>query len=242
MNALWSGTNDEKAENGAASTGGWRPRLIEGGVSDAQTPTSVDVDRHLIDDARRGDSLAVAELYKRHAPLVLGYMRANGNRDAEDAAADVFLSMIRGLSSFDGDGAAFRRWIMTIAHHRMIDGRRQATRRSVECTYVEHVVELDLARSASNAQAMTVDDRLVSALRTITAEQREVIGLRFIADLSLQDVAAITGRSETAIKALQRRGLASLRRALAVAVDPKHGALPAGTLRRADRPTHVGVV
>ncbi len=224
MNALWSGDNNRGLAEGATSDlPPWRPTLIDGGASDDavdsaardEASTEDQVDETLIRDAQHGDGLAVAELYKRHASLVLGYMRANGNRDAEDATADVFLSVIRGLKSFEGDGAAFRRWLMTIAHHRMIDGRRQATRRSVECNYDEHVVELDEARSSINLNAMTTDEELVRALRTITPEQREVVGLRFIADLSLQDVAHITGRSETAIKALQRRGLAALRRAMA---------------------------
>ncbi len=224
MNALWSGDDNEGSKVDGTPMP-WQPTVIEGGSSDAAvTPraghiegrvnTEDDADAALIRDAQNGDGLAVAELYRRHASLVLGYMRANGNRDAEDATADVFLSVIRGLKSFEGDSAAFRRWMMTIAHHRMIDGRRQATRRSVECAYDEHVVELDAARSSISLNSMIIDEELVRALRTITAEQREVVGLRFIADLSLQDVAHITGRTETAIKALQRRGLAALRRAM----------------------------
>ncbi len=223
MNALWSGDEQQATEPASSDAPrAWEPTVIDGGSDhDADPVEKADPDEALIRDARNGDGMAVAELYRRHASLVLGYMRANGNRDAEDATADVFLSIIRGLKSFEGDGAAFRRWMMTIAHHRMIDGRRRATRRSVECNYDEHVVELDAARSSINLSSMTVDEELVRALRTITPEQREVIGLRFIADLSLQDVAAVTGRTETAIKALQRRGLAALRRAMSPQSDAR---------------------
>ncbi len=151
-----------------------------------------------------------AELYLRLAPAVLGYLRAQRAPEPEDLLGEVFLQVARDLSRFQGDDDALRRWVFTIAHHRLVDdGRRRRVRPRLAGSE-----PADVPDPATLEGPGSPDPALRAALGALTAEQREVVDLRFVADLSLEDVAAVTGRSVHAVKALQQRALANLRRAV----------------------------
>ena len=149
---------------------------------------------------------SVGDVYEELSPVVLGYLRGRGARDAEDLTGDVFVSVAEGLGAFRGDRAALRRWVFTIAHNRLVDEfrRKRPSRESV-------VVEA--ARSALDDE-MPIDVEILQALTSLTDEQREVVVLRFVADLPLKDVARIVGKRSGAVKMLQARGLAALALAL----------------------------
>ena len=151
--------------------------------------------------------IAAGEAYRRLAPAVLGYLRTQGAPDPEDLVGEVFLNVARDLSRFRGDDDALRRWVFTIAHNRLLDARRRAARRP-------QMARVPLPEVASPPPAEPLDPELVAALDTLTAEQREVVVLRFVADLSLDDVARITRRKVGAVKALQHRALETLARQL----------------------------
>lgn len=146
-----------------------------------------------------------ADVFRALAPAVHGYLRSAGAADPEDLLGDVFVAVTAGLARFDGDEAALRRWVFTIAHHKLVDERRRAARR--------RRLRLPFGRDAG-APDEPFDPALVAALARLTAEQRETVMLRFVADLPLDAVAAITGRPIGAVKALQHRGLAQLGRLL----------------------------
>lgn len=147
------------------------------------------------------------EAYRRLAPAVLGYLRAQGAPDPEDVLGEVFLQVARDLPRFRGDDDDLRRWVFTISHNRLLDARRRLARRPV-------VSWEPLQDRADQPVTDSFDPELVSALTTLTDDQREVVVLRFVADLSLDDVARITGRKVGAVKALQHRALSTLARQL----------------------------
>jgi RNA polymerase sigma factor (sigma-70 family) len=147
------------------------------------------------------------EVYVRLAPAVLGYLRGQHVEDPEDLLGEVFYQVARSLDGFQGDDDDLRRWVFTVARNRVIDARRRAARR------------LRIARRAQEPETVVLppaepDDDLIEALAALTEDQREVIALRFVADLSLDDVAHLTGRSTNAVKAMQHRALAQLARRL----------------------------
>ena len=154
-----------------------------------------------------------ADLYRRLAPAVLGYLRSQGVADADDLLGEIFLQVVRDLSRFRGDDAALRRWVFTIAHHRIVDTRRRAKRRPV---LAGDAVPDKAAPTAPDS----FDPELVLALDRLTADQREVVALRFVADLSIDTVAALTGRTPNAVKALQHRALETLARELGAGWSP----------------------
>lgn len=147
------------------------------------------------------------DLYRSLGSAVLGYLRAQRLPDPENVLGEVFLQVARDVDSFDGDEAAVRRWVFTIAHNRIIDDVRRRSRRP-------QLSDQPVPERASPPPQDPIDEELANAVAQLTPEQREVIGLRFIADLPLEVVAEVTGRRIGAVKAMQHRALATLARLL----------------------------
>lgn len=148
----------------------------------------------------------------RLAPSVLGYLRAERAPEPEDLLGEVFLQVARDLGRFVGDDDACRRWVFTIAHHRLVDDRRRRHARP-GTTGAEAP---DVADPRAGDGSGRLDPVLRDALASLTADQREVVVLRYVADLSLADVAALTRRSVGAVKSLQVRALVNLRKAVSL--------------------------
>lgn len=163
--------------------------------------------------ARVGAGWAFERVYAVLAPPVLGYLVTQGSPDPEGALNEVFLRAFRGLSRFEGSDDQLRSWVFAIAHNLLVDERRTAGRRP------SAVPLEDLDPMAGDAEDDAFErlggDRVNAVLAVLAPDQREVIVLRFVADLSLAGVAEVTGRSLSAVKALQRRGLDAIRRQLA---------------------------
>ncbi|HVM41654.1 MAG TPA: RNA polymerase sigma factor [Acidimicrobiia bacterium] len=165
----------------------------------------------VVEAAKQGEEWAFEALYRDLAPTVLGYLRGRGSREPEDRAADVFMAVARGVDNFRGDESAFRSWVFSIAHRRLIDERRRAGRRPEE--------PFGLVPAGDTALRPPAEDQALDRLSTqemlrlmdgLTDDQRDVVLLRLVADLPVAEVARIMGRREGAIKTLQRRALARL--------------------------------
>ncbi|MGH9275790.1 MAG: RNA polymerase sigma factor [Acidimicrobiales bacterium] len=151
-----------------------------------------------------------AGVYLRYAPAVRGYLRGRGVADADDLLSEVFLQVARSLPRFRGDEDHLRAWVFTIARNRVVDGHRRRSTRPM-------LADVPVPERAAPAHEDPVDPELLGALAQLTPDQREVVVLRFVADLPLEEVASITGRTEGAVKSMQHRALAQLARIL---VDP----------------------
>jgi RNA polymerase sigma-70 factor (ECF subfamily) len=168
--------------------------------------------------ARRGEPGALETLYETYVARVSGYVRGLGVPDPEDTVSEVFVSVVRGLHRFRGDEADFRRWLFTIAHRRVVDARRAQSRRPEQPTDPTRLPDVEATGDAyEDVNTRVAATPTTRALDDLTPDQREVILLRVIADLSVADAAEILGKKPGAIKTLQRRALASLRRLLILA-------------------------
>jgi RNA polymerase sigma-70 factor (ECF subfamily) len=159
------------------------------------------------------ETLNAGAVYRDLAPAVLGYLRAERVADAEDLLGEVFLQITRDLHKFSGDDDALRRWVFTIAHNRVVDASRRRSRRPEELVAI---APDDIAP----APADDFDPELVAALHTLTADQREVILLRFVADLPLETVAGLMKKNVGSVKALQHRALENLKKAVSPEASP----------------------
>jgi RNA polymerase sigma-70 factor (ECF subfamily) len=170
----------------------------------------------LLEAAREGDEPAWATLYRELAPAVLGYLRGSNAPEPEDVLSEVFLQVARDLPRFEGGEGDFRAWVFTVAHHRLIDARRSAARRPVEPLAEPPEPEpAETIDVADEALARIGADEVVRVLDALTDDQRAVLMLRVLGELTIEDVAAALGKRPGAVKALQRRGLAAVRRELA---------------------------
>src|SRR5262249_24898944 len=169
----------------------------------------------IVEAAREGSEAAWQELYTDLAPVVLGYLRANGAPDPEDVLGEVFLQVARDIAGFDGDERGLRSWVFTIAHHRLIDARRHSARRPVELSAEPPEPPGRADDAADEALARIGTEEVQRVLSLLSDDQRAVLLLRVVGDLSIEDVAKAVGKRPGAVKALQRRGLASVKRELA---------------------------
>jgi len=161
-----------------------------------------------IRSAQAGDGPSFAILYETYAPRMRGFALARGSDDADALANDVMLRVFQNLDTFVGDEPAFVRWMFTIARNRLIDHHRRTTRRPI---IADAEVPARIVPSAEESALESLSMAEVGArLDALTIDQREVIALRMVEDLSLADVAEIVDKPVTAVKALQRRGLRRL--------------------------------
>lgn len=167
--------------------------------------------------ARQGEEWAWAAIYRDLVGPVTGYLASRGAAEPDDLASEAFLQVARGLSGFEGDEAAFRSWVFVIAHRRMQDARRTATRRPQQSD-ADVDTELAHAPAAGSVEDEVLgaigDAKLAAALDRLSDAHREVLALRVIGDLSVADAARVMGKSPGAIKVLQHRALRALREAL----------------------------
>ena len=168
----------------------------------------------LLESARQGSEAAWQELYDGLAPIVLGYLRANSAPDPEDVLSEVFLQVARDIATFDGEEKGFRSWVFTIAHHRLIDARRHSARRPVELSAEPPEPSERADDAAEEALERIGTAEVTRVLGTLSEDQRAVLLLRIVGDLSIEDVAKAVGKRPGAVKALQRRGLAAVKREL----------------------------
>ncbi len=179
----------------------------------------------LLHDAQLGEGDAFAELWARHAGRVAAFVRVRGGIEVEEITSDVFVAAFTGIGRFEGDEAGFVALLLTIARRRVVDEHRQRSRRvpvapwdAEDDARVTPSVEDDvLRRAATNDLAMHLD--------RLTADQREVVTLRLLADLSLEQTARVMGKRVGTVKSLQRRALDALRRSLAGEHSPHHHSL-----------------
>ena len=163
-------------------------------------------------DAKTGCSSSVTTIYRAFHPALFRYLRFQEPSEAEDLAAEVWLTVARTLGDFEGDARAFLAWIFTVARRRVSDVRRKRFRRQTST-----VASLDgmLPPDRATCEAVAIEsDALRRALGALSAAQAEVVTLRVVCDLSVDDVAVLVGRTPEAVRALQHRALRRLATAL----------------------------
>jgi len=185
-------------------------------MSTAERPVStVMYAEDLVRRVRANEPLAFEELYERYSPRVFGYLfqRLNGDaEEAEDLTADVFTRVYEKIDAFQPQGAPLSAWVFRIAHNRLIDTIRRRPR-ATQVT-LEDAPELAAGPVFGDVGQQVAMDQIKAGLGRLTPEQRQVIVLRFLEGKSLAETAAIVQRNEDAVKKLQARGLASLRRGI----------------------------
>lgn len=170
--------------------------------------------------AKTGADWAWAEIFRDLAGPVTGYLTTRGGSEPEDLVSETFLQAARGIHTFEGGEAKFRSWIFVIAHRRLQDERRAAMSRprtepleSDDGTVVT-ARELVVNDPASEVLDGISLDAAMELLGSLGVNQRDVIMLRVVGELSLEETAAALGKSVGSVKALQRRALEGLREKL----------------------------
>ena len=162
-------------------------------------------------DIRRSHEAELAGLYTEYYDKISHYAAVHiGNRaDAEDIAGEVFLKALESLGSYEKRGIPMQAWLFKIAHNLVVDYlRKMSKRKTVDIDSV--TIESDKGPEAI-AEVNIEVERVKKAMEQLTREQREVLSLRFFGELTSKETAAIMGKSDGAVREMQRAATSKLR-------------------------------
>lgn len=162
-----------------------------------------------------GDREAFGALYDAHVERVYRFVSFQVGEPgvALDLTQDVFVAAMRGIGRLR-QPSRFEPWLLRIARNRVRNHRRDRSRRPAETELPAAPAPLPVDPTADPAVAgerVLSRALLLAAAAGLTEAQREVLALRFVAGLTVDETAAVMGRSADAVKKLQRRGLAAMR-------------------------------
>jgi RNA polymerase sigma-70 factor (ECF subfamily) len=175
----------------------------------------------LLIDARAGDDTAVAALFRDLHPRLLRFLRAREPAAADDLAGEVWMAVATGLVRFEGDATGFRAWVFSIARRRIADHRRRGLRRNtqpVDTASLERAPATDDPEQEVVGQ-LTAQQAAELVVATLSADQAEVILLRVLADLGVDEVADVMGKTPNWVRVTQHRALRRLTNRLGSKLD-----------------------
>ena len=177
-------------------------------------PLAEDAIARLVEQARAGDTGARRTLYIQHVDRVFRPVRGmlRSDADAEDVTQDALLTVLTSLHKYTPRvGARFAAWVTTIAVNTV---RRRFRRRRPELTATGELPETpdDAADPADDIDRARLRRALLIALGELPEREREIVSLRYGADLNASEIAATLGLEPATIrKILERRARASAR-------------------------------
>ena len=165
--------------------------------------------------AQAGDEWGITCLFRAMHPQLVRYLRHHAPDAAEDLASETWLAAAKGLAGFEGDARDFRAWMFTIARRRVADHYRSKSRRP-RTVLLDETADLPTTGIDADAGDVALDAistraAIEALVCNLPAEQAEVVLLRVIAALSVDEVAKIIGRSPGAVRMLQHRALQHMR-------------------------------
>jgi RNA polymerase sigma-70 factor, ECF subfamily len=172
-------------------------------------------DSTLLRLARSGDRNALDALCRRSwRPVYRSFARLTADpAEAEDLTQEVFVRALRALPQFEDRGLPYTAYLLRIAGNLARDRWRAGPARPVVTGDIP-----DLAAPGPGPDSLVIaGDRrqlLLAALDRLTPDHRAVLRLRILEGRATREVAALTHRSEPAVRQLQVRALAALRAAL----------------------------
>lgn len=164
-----------------------------------------------------GGEWAWRELYEGVAPQLTRYLRARGVPEPDDVVGETFVKVVRYIEGFEGDEAAFRTWVFTIGRNLVVDDLRKRSRRPVDVATDEQLLRAAPRGDAEDdAMRDLATAHVEEVLANLSVDQRDVLLLRILGGLTIGEIALVVGKKEGAVKMLQARGLAAIRKQISV--------------------------
>ena len=168
----------------------------------------------MLQGAQQYDLDCLAEIYDQYSPAIYAYaMRLLGHPNAaEECVADTFARLLKAFKAGQGPDIYLRAYLYRIAHNWITDYYRRQPPAPLELD--ENLTTEDCLHPERETERRLQQQTVRRALRCLTPDQRQVIVLRFLEGQGQEQVAAALQKPVGAVKALQHRALASLRRML----------------------------
>jgi RNA polymerase sigma factor (sigma-70 family) len=186
------------------------PEQINPSLTESTTSvTDALTDEALRDESRQADVFSL--VYRTYASQVLGYLTARGVEDPEAAMQEVFLSVLPRLGTVHGGAAGLRTFIFSVAHARLVDDYRRQSRTPAKLPFEPDLDQREDSSAEDVALERISPQEVLRLLDGLPGDQREVLSLRLVAGLTVEQAAEAMGKTAGAVKQLQRRALLKLR-------------------------------
>jgi RNA polymerase sigma-70 factor, ECF subfamily len=180
--------------------------------------------RDLVKKAKVGrDADAFGQLYDEYVDQIFRYVfyKVGNLVEAQDLTGQTFLKAFENIESYEMRDVAFSSWLYRIAHNLVVDYFRRESKREKVSIDEQPPTPSNSGNPVESVMADMESERLYKAMQKLTHNQREVLVLKFIDNLSNNQVAEIMGMSVGAVKSTQKRGLLSLNRILGNSTGPE---------------------
>ena len=196
---------------------------------------SANDEKALLERARDRDRQALGELYDRYSRKIYSYVlyHVGDENLAEDLTASVFIKVLGAIDSSKAWDLSFSGWLYRIAHNAVVDNFRR--RKNQTTLPLDEGLVAVGDDPVSTAEGHIAFESVKAALVYLTDEQRTVVQLKFFEQLTNLEVAGVMGKTEGAIKSLQYRALASLRRHIDLVAGEKDAETALGGAGRVPR-------
>ena len=154
------------------------------------------------------------ECYDRIARYVYG--RIGDRAAAEDIAGEVFLKALQSLGSYREQGIPMQAWLFRIAHNMLVDHLRKKSK--YRMVPIDSVTEPHDSGLEEQIEKKVEMETVLRAMTGLTPDQREVVNLRFFGGLSSKEVGSVLGKSDGAVREMQRAAMEKLRGILGIKV------------------------
>jgi RNA polymerase sigma-70 factor, ECF subfamily len=166
----------------------------------------------IVKNAQNGNKRAITELYEHYKPTIYRYLyyRMGEKQLAEDMTTEVFIKVIKSIHRYRLNHSPFQAWLFCIARNLAIDYFRiHKTRLQVE---LSDILVAEHEKTEAIVERRLTFQQLHTGLLKLTSDQCDVIVMRFLAEMPINEVALTLNKSVGAVKALQVRGLQALQR------------------------------
>ena len=161
--------------------------------------------RSVLAAAQRGEGWAFDALFVEWNRSITSFVRQRGVRESDDLVNEIFLGAFRSIGSFRGGESDFRAWFFRIARNKIVDHHRRAGRQPNTLPLETLGADPSLLHVEADVEQRLADEQLIRLLDRLTDEQREVLLLRTVGDLTIDQIAKVMGKRRGAVKQLQRR-------------------------------------
>lgn len=200
----------------AAATAGWETGALE--LHGSQVPRGDARDDWLVARSQHGDARALEMLYAEHFDGIYSYARMTlrDSHRAEDVTQEVFTRLLRGIDRYRiRPGTPFRAWLYRIARNAVIDDLRRRSSTAFDPADLDGLREMRRTWQPPPPVRWLDGSEISILVRGLPAAQREVITLRYLLDLTVEEIADIIGRTPKAVRRLHERGIKTLEDRLA---------------------------
>ena len=176
--------------------------------------TTIEDFEQVLDAASAGAEWAVAILFDALQPSLLRYLRWEEPGAADDLAGETWLAVAERIQDFTGDERALRAWVFSVARRRLADHRRRGARRRTHPVAPEDLNEVPGGEDPADVvlEALSAQQAINHLVAALSPGQAEVLVLRIVARLSVEDVAQILGKRPGTVRVIEHRALRRLSR------------------------------